>query len=61
MKRFEFRCPKHGMVIVEVERPPLRMQWAAYCPLCLNRLSKIPHEEEKKQEKWQAANELAPA
>jgi hypothetical protein len=56
VKIFVYRCPKHGQVRIEVEKPPIRLQYAAFCPFCLDRLSKEKQQEEK-QVKWQACDQ----
>jgi len=33
MKEYEFTCPKHGKVRIEVEKPPLIMAYVR-CPFC---------------------------
>jgi len=48
MKVFEFTCPKHGKVRVEVEKPPMISAYVK-CPFC-DRLARAVKLEEKAPE-----------
>ena len=48
-KIYELECPRHGHLKIEVERPPLKFRYFAYCPFCLEAIRK-PAEDKKK---WQ--------
>lgn len=51
-KTYDLRCPKHGRMRIDVEKPPIKFTAAPYCPFCLSNLMK-PDKSTKKVEKWQ--------
>jgi len=48
-KTYMFLCPKHGVLAIEVEKPPI-LQKLAHCPWCGHRLSKAQRVKEEKLE-----------
>jgi len=50
-KTYEFECPKHGHLRIEVEKPPLKFNYKGYCPLCLETIRKPVGVKDK--QKWQ--------
>jgi hypothetical protein len=56
-KTFEFTCPKHGHIKIEVEKPSIVMTRNVYCPFCAQRLSNKPADKEK----WQVGYTSAEA
>jgi len=54
-KTYMFCCPKHGVLRIEVEKPPI-LSRRVFCPWCASEMSKAEKvEEEKKEMRLEAA------
>lgn len=58
-KTYELECPKHGRLKIEVEKPPLKFRYMAYCPFCLETIRKPEKADQKFQQNL--VSEGAPA